>query len=213
MLRFAVFGIPIGIDWFFWLTCVLLGGGVNARTPDDWLRVAVWTAVVLVSILVHELGHAFAGRHYGASPLIRLHGLGGATYLPGARFSRRENIFVSAAGPLAGLLLGVTVLVAVLLVPVPAGLGRVAVADALYINFFWTFVNLLPIQPMDGGQILRDFLGPRHLRLTCWIGCVLAAALAALALFNQQPFLAFMMAFMAYLNFTRQRMEGGVITQ
>jgi stage IV sporulation protein FB len=214
MFRFAIAGFPITVHWFFWLTCAMLGGGFYAKTPEDWLRVLVWAVVVFVSITVHELGHAFAGRRFGAWPSIRLHGLGGVTFLPGAHFTRKQGIIVSAAGPIAGLLLGIVVLAASQVLTLPPGLLRVAVLYALYVNFFWTFVNLLPIQPLDGGQILRDILGPRYLRVTCVIGGVLAAAMAILALMMRMPFLALLMGFLAYHNFTRQQqVEGGVVTQ
>src|SRR5262245_32925226 len=102
MLKFRLLGIPVLIDWWFWLSAVLLGGGFSARGPEDWVRVAVWTGVIFVSILVHEMGHALAGAHFGARPGIKLHGLGGLTYLPGANFSRGQSIAASAAGPAAG---------------------------------------------------------------------------------------------------------------
>jgi stage IV sporulation protein FB len=74
MLKFSILGIPVGVDWWFWLMCILLGGGFYAKAPEDWHRVAVWTAVVFVSIMVHELGHALAARRFGVKPLIKLHG-------------------------------------------------------------------------------------------------------------------------------------------
>jgi Zn-dependent protease len=211
MLRFSLFRIPVGIDWWFWLTCVLLGGGFFAKTPEDWTRVAVWVAVVFVSILVHELGHAFAGRRFGVSPVIHLHGLGGATLLPQARFSRRESIMVSAAGPAAGLLLGLVVLLISMGMGPQPYLVRVAIWYALLVNFFWTFVNLLPVLPLDGGQIIRDVLGPGRERMTSWIGFFCALGVGLWALSAGMIFMAALFGFFAYHNFNRQPIEGGVI--
>src|SRR5262245_21888224 len=175
MLKFRLLGIPVLIEWWFWLSALLLGGGMNARGPEDWTRVAVWTAVMFISILVHEMGHALAGTYFGARPGIKLHGFGGLTYLPGGSFTRLQSIFVSAAGPAAGLLLGLLVLFLAKLTPERHDLKMLwfAYRQALYINFFWTFINLLPVQPLDGGQILREILGPRRLRMTAFIGGVL----------------------------------------
>ena len=98
-MRFRLFGIPVLVDWWFWISAVLMGGGTNANSPADWSKVAVVCVVMFISIIVHELGHALAGRNFGAHPAIKLHAFGGLTFLPGASFSRMQSIWVSAAGP------------------------------------------------------------------------------------------------------------------
>lgn len=213
MLKFSLFRIPVGVDWWFWLATALLGGGASAQDPDDWARVAVWMVVVFVSILVHEFGHAVAGKRFGAYPAIRLHGFGGVTFLPGARFTRGQNIFVSAAGPAAGLALGVLIWAVANSVDEVPPLAGLAMRYGLYVNFIWTFVNLLPIQPLDGGQILGQLLGPRHSRTTSSIGFVLAAVLCVWTLSNGLIFSALLLAMLAYYNFRQERVEGGVITE
>jgi Zn-dependent protease len=213
MLRLRLFGIPVAIEGWFWISAVLLGGGMRARDPDDWGAVAIWTAVLLISILVHELGHALAGAYFGAQPGIKLHGFGGVTYLPGAPASRGKSILISLAGPAAGLMLGLLVLLLVQTTPERSASKFLwyAYRQALHINFFWTFVNLLPILPLDGGQVLREVLGPRRLRTTALIGAMLAAGLCAWSLLEREIFLALIMALFAYHNFRQEQVEGGVI--
>jgi Zn-dependent protease len=213
MLRFPLFGVPVRVEWWFWLTTILLGGGASAHTPEDWTRVGVWAGVVFVSILVHELGHAFAGRHFGSPPSIRLLGFGGVTILPGVHFSRTQSIVVSAAGPAAGFALGLVVWVLSRTLSDLPPLAAIAIRDALYVNFFWTVINLLPIQPLDGGQILGQLLGPRRTRLVSSIGFTLAAALAVWCLTRGLVFSTMMLAMLAYYNFRQERVEGGVITR
>ena len=213
MLRFSLFRIPVAVDWWFWLSCILLGGGITAQRQEDWIDVAIWTLVVFVSIMIHELGHAFAGRRFGVNPAIRLHGLGGTTYLPGGQFSRGQSIFVSAAGPLAGLALGAVVFGLNRFVGNDPWLMRLALHYAIYINIYWTLINLLPIQPLDGGQILREVLGPRRLQITSWIGFAVAAILGVWALLDNQFILAIMAAMLAYHNFRQDPVEGGVIKE
>jgi len=211
MFKFRVLGVPVGVEAWFWLATLLLGGGLQAHSPEDWEEVAVWTGVVFVSILVHELGHALVGRHFGASPSIRLHGFGGVTFLPGPRLSRSQNTLVSAAGPLAGLLLGLVTLV---LRKAPTDLpplANLAIRDALYVNFVWTAINLLPIQPLDGGQILTQVLGPRRFGLVSWIGAGVATATCLWAFSRGQLFSAMMLAMLAFYNFRREPVAGGVI--
>ncbi len=205
-------GIPVTVDWWFWLSGALLGGGINANTSRAWAVVAVWCGVMFLSVLVHELGHALAGRHFGAQPSIRLHGFGGLTVLPGGTFSRGQSILVSGAGPLAGLLLGFVVLAvaqALRGVDLPR-LAHVAFRDGLYINFVWTALNLLPIQPLDGGQILRDILGPRRRQVTAMVGGILAVGLGVWCFTLGQIYMAVMLGMLAYHNFSQGPMQGGV---
>ncbi|MBI4663169.1 MAG: hypothetical protein HY735_30545 [Verrucomicrobia bacterium] len=213
MLRFALAGIPVTIDWWFWLIIFILGPNLTVATPEDWMQVAIWMTVVFVSIMIHELGHAMVGRRFGAQPSIHLHGFGGSTYLPGARFRRTQSILVSAAGPLAGFVTGLAVLLLDSIVGNQPRWMRIAVRDALWVNFAWTLVNLLPIQPLDGGQILREVLGPRRAQITAWIGLVLAGVLCLWTFSAGLYFSSFMLAVLAYLNFRQEPMEGGVIKQ
>ena len=60
---------------WFWVITVLLGLNTDGQTPP--LELIIWIAVVFVSILVHELGHAFTQRHFGGQPWITLYGMGG----------------------------------------------------------------------------------------------------------------------------------------
>src|SRR5262245_7495826 len=68
-------GVPVRVDWSFWLLAVVLG--IGAR--EGWLLVA-WVAIVLVSVLVHELGHAFTMRAFHQRPHVMLYAFGGVTY-------------------------------------------------------------------------------------------------------------------------------------
>lgn len=207
MLRFRVFGFPVSVEWFFWLTCFLLGGGLRMESARDLPGILLWTIAVFFSIMVHELGHAFAGRRYGTAPIIHLHGFGGVTMFQGRPFNRRQNILVSAAGPAASLALGLIVLA---IAPVLAGdAPRGSAADKLtwyflWINFFWTIVNLLPILPLDGGQIARDLLGPKRIEITRWIGVTFAAVVAWWAFSNGLVFLGLMLAYLGFMNYQQQ---------
>jgi Zn-dependent protease len=212
MLKFSLLGVPVRVHWWFWLTTVLLGGGATAHGPEAWTGVGVWTGVVFVSILVHEFGHALTGRYFGASPVIGLIGFGGVTFLPGVRLTRPQSILVSAAGPGTQLLLAFAILGAALLTSNRPALLNQAMIDGLYVNFFWALLNLLPIQPLDGGQILAQTLGPRRSGITSAIGFIVAVAVCVWALSVRQIFLAMMLAMLAYHNFRRDRVEGGVVT-
>lgn len=211
MLRFNFLGFPVTIEPFFWLSCFLLGGGLGTQGREGVIRIVIWTAVVFVSILVHELGHAFAARKHGAHPEIRLQGLGGVTIMHGGYFNRAQSIFVSAAGPLASLALGGLVWLVDRAYPVESVYAIQVVSYLLWVNFFWTAINLLPILPLDGGQIVRDLLGPRRMQISIGLGVVCSVFVAIWAFKIGLLFLGIMMLILAYMNFKNQNLQGGVV--
>ncbi len=119
--------------------------------------------VFFCSILLHELGHALAFRKFGASSFITLHGMGGTTASFNAqRLTDRQHILVSLAGPLSQLiLLGLPALAARYYYGPYDQLGFF-LRNMVYINVGWALVNLLPIYPLDGGQVLHRLLRVRN---------------------------------------------------
>ena len=103
--HFSLFGIPVRIGLGFWLMTFFFGFRSD-RPLGAGLRAAIaWTAIVFVSILLHELGHALAARRFGARPSIKLHAFGGLTYT-GVHLSRLRQIVISLAGPFMGFAFG-----------------------------------------------------------------------------------------------------------
>ena len=99
-MRFRLFGIPTEIQLGFWFISVFLGMG-RLQGSHQYLIVE-WVFVVLISILVHELGHALAMGRYGLPSNITLYAMGGVTRTPSSdygRLSRGQRMFVSFAGP------------------------------------------------------------------------------------------------------------------
>jgi len=104
-LRFSIAGIPIRVHPLFWLLTLLLGA------TGDLVQLLVWVLVVFVSIIVHELGHAFAMRYFGQSSHIVLHFAGGLAIPDSVQWGSRwanvalgpnQYILISLAGPVAG---------------------------------------------------------------------------------------------------------------
>ena len=212
MLRFRLFDVPCEITPFFWIGSAILGSNV-AQGRNGMLLLAVWVLCVLVSIVAHELGHALAARQFGAQPRIALYQFGGLTSYVGGLLSRGQSILVSLAGPAAGFTAYLVVRTAryllvdsghddLLYAPTQTALVLSnAVAFLLWINGFWTLFNLLPIQPLDGGQVLREALGPRGLTASRMIGAVCAVVCCGLAALYGMYFAAFFLGYMAYSNF------------
>lgn len=213
-MRFRLFGVDIEIQFFFWLTAAFLGFTFMQSLP----HMVAWILIVLVSVLVHEFGHAFAVMRHRLEPSIVLHGMGGHTlFRPLLPLSRVDNIVISFAGPFAGFTL------AAVLYAVEYGLARFApgvyralppmahfVLDKAYdVNLVWGLFNLLPILPYDGGHILEDALGPKRARLTALISCIFGVALVAYFLVQRNIWVAFI--FGRGLIYSFQRLSAGPV--
>lgn len=109
---------------------------------------------ITISLLAHELGHALVARHYNLRPHILLHGLGGVTGHERARTNGQDALIV-AAGPLSGLLLSGLCFVALQYANIQSFQALALLTLMFTINLYWSLFNLLPMWPLDGGQLLR----------------------------------------------------------
>ncbi|TWU40696.1 site-2 protease family protein [Novipirellula artificiosorum] len=118
-LRFELFGFPIRIAWTFWLGAAIFGYSLvdlvdyafQDASPGRAPLLLLWALCLLVSILIHELGHALAFRQCGVHSAIVLYHFGGlavpigstGTTRPFSRLTEKENLWIALAGPLAQL--------------------------------------------------------------------------------------------------------------
>jgi Zn-dependent protease len=149
-LTFRILGIPVRLHPSFFIVGLLLSVP-RSFEPAELLRVGIWLAVVFVSILWHELGHALVARAFGASPTIELGMMGGLTRT--GSLSPGRSLLVSLAGPGAGFVLGGVTWLVSSVVPPPPGPGLTAVYYAIWVNVGWGALNLLPLLPYDGGNV------------------------------------------------------------
>ncbi len=168
--------IPIRIHPLFWALAALIGW---LSTFDITLTV-VWMAIILVSVLVHEFGHALTAVYFGQSASINLMVFGGVTQRTGGKLKLWQEFIIVLNGPVFGLLLclGAYTLYSI----IGMNYGHLT-AYTLYVtaavNLFWTFVNLLPVQPLDGGRLLRIILegifGFKGVRFSTLLSVILCA--------------------------------------
>ena len=208
MLRFKVGPFPVSVYPWFFLSAILLGAGYGF----GW-RMAAWIFVVFVSVLVHELGHAVVGRVFGGRPEIRLEAFGGVTF-PQFRSPPRpgRQFVLSFAGPVAGLLLGLLAYGIVRVLPPERGsVSAFLMAQFVWVSIVWAAFNLLPILPLDGGNMMLAFIeGVRRkpsVALASWISLVMALVVAgAVTLaFGPDPFALLWLGLFALQNFQRAR--------
>ncbi len=204
MIQFSLFNIPIRVLPWFWVTMAFIGGVLYADTKEALFQLLLFMLAGFISILVHELGHALTAKHLGKRVEIVLQAFGGyAAYSGGGRLSRLQSFLITAAGPAIQILLGAA---ALLLLSQADGLslnGKYFFSRLCFISFFWAFLNLLPVLPMDGGRLLETVLGPQRIRLTLQISIGTAVLVAMLALyFSPGNFLLpIFMGMMAYESY------------
>ncbi len=188
LFRFA--GINLFLHWSWFLVAVY---EINNRRTD--YSSVMWNILEYLAlffiILLHEFGHALACRQVGGTAnQIVLWPLGGVAYVsppprPGA------TLWSIAAGPLVNVVLAPPLTFLVVL-------GSTGGADSMpnayafvraicFVNYGLLIFNLLPVYPLDGGQIVRALLWfaigrARSLMVATVIGFIGVAALAVFAL-------------------------------
>jgi Zn-dependent protease len=205
--------IPVAIHPFFWLMAALIGW-MNSNTIMGSL---VWVGIILVSVLIHEFGHALTAVAFRQKANIQLVALGGLTSYEGPKLKFWQQFLIVLNGPLFGfgLFLVATALLQLDWSQTPI-LFNILRATQLA-NLFWTIVNLLPVLPLDGGQLLRivmeAWLGTKGYLASLLIGAVLST-LFGLYFFLVQAFLIGALFFLfAFQSFDLWRKSRNVTLQ
>lgn len=212
MLRFSFLGFPVLIHWMFWLNTALMGGVLSASSPEQLRHLLGWMVAVFLSILIHELGHAFAMRNFGDRRVgIVLFAFGGLAQ-GSERLTRREDLIVSAAGPVLQILVGLAVGWSMTLWQVPS-LWLQEMLDAFtVVSLFWALLNLIPIVPLDGGRLCLATLGAAKQRQALTISLV-CAVLMGLFSFRPDLWLGLQNDVLSLLEIrARTRVGGGIFT-
>jgi Zn-dependent protease len=181
---FTIFGIRVSVHWLWFVAGIYIIQQRNGQYSSIAWNIAEYL-VLFVIVLLHEFGHALACRSVGGkADRIMLWPLGGVAYVsppprPGA------VLWSIAAGPLVN----------VALLPVTVPLMFYHASNPSLQSFLWTIgainitlllFNLLPIYPLDGGQILQALLWfiigrGRALMVATIIGMIGAVSLAGFA--------------------------------
>ena len=161
---FRVGGVPVFLDFLFVLLAVLFSWPYWSGGSDVGMSAGFVLVIGLfVSILLHELGHAWAGRWFGiGTRAIEINGLGGLCYfersLPAKVLPRTV---IGLAGPFANLVLWQAFDTAAdLSSGAGGGLLAVVLSQLAYANWMLLIFNLLPAFPLDGGKVLEAWLAP-----------------------------------------------------
>ncbi len=162
-LRFRLLGFPVRVSPIFFIFSALIGSSFALQL--GWQYLVLWVGLSFVSILLHELGHALAYRLFGSRSEITLHGFGGYAIGNPPR-QPWKRMFISFAGPLAQFILAGIVWGSAFLTgwPTQNDYFRATFLFLMWMNIFWPLFNLLPMLPLDGGNVMREVLVMLKLR-------------------------------------------------
>jgi Zn-dependent protease len=201
-------GVPVYLHSFF-LFAVLLALAFNVPEPDLLSVSVLMIAVLLVSVTLHEVGHALAAIRFGGKIDAIVIGPVGGLISPRVPDEPEIRVFVALAGPMVHLAIAVVAASALaiagdrqlleLLNPlatppdlVVAGAGSWGIVTAkltLWLNWTLMLLNLLPAYPFDGGPVMRAMLWPalgrRSARIvTARVAMVLAVLICVAGVFT-----------------------------
>jgi len=200
LFRFA--GVDLFLHWSWFLAALyIIGNQAHDYSSLSW-NALEYLALFLI-VMLHEFGHSLACRQVGGtSNQIVLWPLGGVAYVdppprPGA------TLWSIAAGPLVNAAL-IPILWALLSLSQSAGStsdAHTLLGEIWKINLGLLIFNMLPIYPLDGGQILRALLWfavgrARSLMAATVIGFVGIAGLIGLAVWMQSSWFAVISVFL-----------------
>lgn len=197
--------IPISIHPFFWIFAALIGFLMSGTI----LGAILWIGIIFISVLVHELGHATMAIVFKQQPRIELIAMGGLTSYQGKKLKYYQQFLIVLNGPLFGIgLFGLATLILWLnIFQNPTVLAIVKIVQM--VNIFWTVVNLLPVLPLDGGQLLKialeAFLGVKGFKLSFLIGFIISALIALGAFAIRQYLFGALFFLFAFQSFDMYR--------
>lgn len=167
-------GVPIQIGaTIILLPLILVSFG---GTPQAMMYDLIFVALLIGSVLAHELGHAWGALIQNVRvKRIMLYGGGGFCQHSGAT-TRYEDELIVAMGPIVNLVIwAVASLIEPYLAPGMLGWSVYVLAQ---LNLFLALFNLIPVMPLDGGKlfqlVLMRFLpSVTATQISGWVGLVL----------------------------------------
>jgi Zn-dependent protease len=200
---FQLFGINVYLHWAWFIAIIYFVNQAKGYSSPIWSVLECLSLFAIV--LMHEFGHALACRQVGGEAnQIVLWPLGGVAYVsppqrPGAM------LWSIAAGPLVNVAL-FPVFSIIWWLAHSAGWQETMHNAYVFAQMLWTIntvllvFNMLPIYPLDGGQILRSLLWfifgrARSLMIASGIGVIGAIGLIAFAFWAQSIWIGILCVF------------------
>ena len=234
-LNLRLGGFDVRVSFTFWIGTVLFGfslvqlmhRAMGGSSPGVIVLMALMAIAMLLTIALHELGHAVAFKAFGVDSHIVLYHMGGLA-IPDTRqeLSPGRSLIVSAAGPAVQLASAIVLVVALRAAgyatdgvglihpsldsalnegtrPLPVMITRAMVLFYVVPSVFWSVLNMVPVFPLDGGRVARSITRLLRLPEAVWmgVGMIAGGALAWWSFRGGQVFIAMLFAVLAFGNF------------
>lgn len=152
-MQFRLFNIPVIVQPTFWIFLLIFCFEPSLQ-PIHMILLAL---ILSISLLFHELGHAFAVQYFGKAPVITLEGFGGYASYDGRGLAERQHFIVTLCGPLCTAFLIVLSHFFLNGEYIQAQSARFFFYYLKKLNIFWLIVNIAPLLPLDGGKLAEYF--------------------------------------------------------
>jgi stage IV sporulation protein FB len=154
-----------------------------------WLNPSL-VLILFISVLLHELGHAYLGQKFGYEVhSVEIDFFGGLANMDIDKIHNRDLVKIVAAGP------WVNAMLASFFVLINSFVHHPFISQFALVNFVLFIFNIIPIFPLDGGRILRTMLiiktgnVARSIKITGVISLILSIALLIFYIFNFSLFM------------------------
>lgn len=205
-MHFRFLNIPVYIHPTFWVFILLF----TRIYEHPNLESLILGGVVTFSLLVHEYGHALTAAYFGAAPTINLEAFGGNAQYNGYGITHKQKFIITFNGPLLE-----SSLIALSYFFLKSGVFahsyymQYFLQATMQLNIYWCLLNLIPIAPLDGGQMLRYLLerrfGEKGHRASLVIGLTAVAVIAPYLFLHNQFFFGVLLLVFGFQNFQMLR--------
>lgn len=203
-MEFTFLNIPVRIQPTFWIFLLFFTNFYQ----DPSIESVIVGCIMIVSLLVHEYGHALTAVYFGASPTITLEAFGGNASYRNVGISQKQQVIITINGPLFESLL---IVLPYYLLESGIFASQYYVEYILYVtmhlNIVWCLLNLIPVDPLDGGHIIRYLLekkfGEEGYKISLVVGLVSVALVAPYLFFIGRTFFAIFLLMLGFQSYQK----------
>ncbi len=207
-MNFRFLNIPVYIHPTFWIFLLFFTNVY--RNPS--IESLILGGVMFFSLLVHEFGHALTAAYFGARPSITLEAFGGRAEYNPTGITLKQRFLITLNGPLFEsilILLSYSLLKSGNFEAHPH--IQYLLQVTMRLNILWCLLNLVPVMPLDGGQLLRYLLerkfGYKGYRASIIIGLISIVVMTPYLFSQGYSFFGLLLLFMGLENYQALQRE------